>query len=211
MVRIKFTAYPRTPVVSPSLSPMASEGTTDVSLEHRESLMEATSQWDEGSEDDNASDDTGDSGNASDNGSRVKIGAKAALSCVSYDFEWSKVTRGRILNLENSFRFFPKGFARLPGIESVLVPKENEAVVYKDVFVDSVHIPPHPVLLDILHKFHVQLHPLMPKAIVRIKKFIWAITSCGARPNVQIFAHHYELHYQNKKIHLEGFVTTFTA
>jgi hypothetical protein len=55
------------------------------------------------------------------------------------------------------------------------------------------------------------LHQLMLNAIVQISKFIWALTSCGGHPTMDVFAHHYELHYQNKKIHLEGFETTFAA
>jgi hypothetical protein len=150
MVRVKFTARPRTPVISPSLSPLALESAADVSIEHRGSSTkqldttianeqamastEATSERGAGSKDDNASDDTGDSGNASDNGGHVKIGAEAALAGMSYDFRRSNVTRGRISDLENSFRFFPKGFALPPGVESVPVPKENETVVFKDFF-----------------------------------------------------------------------------
>jgi hypothetical protein len=67
------------------------------------------------------------------------------------------------------------------------------------------------VLLDILHKFHVQMHQLMPNANVQISKFIWAVASCRGCPNAEVFAHHYELHYQDKKIHLEGSETTLTA
>jgi hypothetical protein len=72
-------------------------------------------------------------------------------------------------------------------------------------------MPPHPVLLDILRKFRVQLHQLTPDVIVQISKFIWVVTSYRGRPTVDVFAHHYELHYQSKKIHLEGSVTTFIA
>jgi hypothetical protein len=227
MVRIKFTALPETPIVLPSLSPMASKGTVDVSVEHRESSTEqldttladeqaiasteATSERDVGSKDDNVSDDTSDGGNAFDNGGRVKIGAEATLTGVRYDFGWSKVTSGHISDLENSFRFFLKGFARPPGIESVPVPKENEAAVFEDFFIAVLHIPLHHVLLDILRKFRVQLQQLTPNAIVQISKFIWTITSCRGRPNAEVFAHHYELHYRNKKIHLEGSETTFAA
>jgi hypothetical protein len=51
----------------------------------------------------------------------------------------------------------------------------------------------------------------MPNAIVQISKFIWDVTSCGGCPTADVFTHHYELHYQNKKIHLEESETTFTA
>jgi hypothetical protein len=57
----------------------------------------------------------------------------------------------------------------------------------------------------------VQLHQLTANAIVQISKFVWVVTSCGGRPTADVFAHHYELHYHNKKIHLEGSETTFAA
>jgi hypothetical protein len=92
-----------------------------------------------------------------------------------------------------------------------LDPHENEVVVFKDFFPVGLCMTPHPVLLDILCKFRVQLHQLTPNAIVQISKFIWAIASCGGHPTADVLAHHYELHYQNKKIHLEGSDTTFVA
>jgi hypothetical protein len=79
MVRIKFSARPRTPVVSPRFSPMASEDAGDVSVGHRGSsaeqldtsladdhnvaLTEATSEQDAGSDEENLSEDTSDSRN----------------------------------------------------------------------------------------------------------------------------------------------------
>jgi hypothetical protein len=206
---------------------MALESAVDISIEHRQSLAdrpdtspadkqtniltEATSERDVRSGEKNASDDTGDSGNVSDNGGRMKLAAKAVLAGVSYDFGQSKVTRARISTLENSFRFFSKGFARPPDVESVPDPKENEVVVFEDFFTAGLCIPPHPILLDILHKFQVQLHQLMPNTIIQISMLVWAVTSCGGCPNAEIFAHHYELHCQNKKIHLVGSDTTFPA
>jgi hypothetical protein len=94
---------------------------------------------------------------------------------------------------------------------SVPDPRANKAMVFEDFFTVGLHMPPHPVLVDILHKFQVQLHQLMPNAIIQIGKFIWAITSCSGHPTADVFAHHYELHYQNKKIHLVGCDTTLTA
>jgi hypothetical protein len=130
---------------------------------------------------------------------------------VSYDFGQSIVTIAHITSLENSACYFLKGFAWPLGMESVLDPKENEAIVFKDFFVAGLCIPPHPVLLDILQKIQVQLHQLTPNAIIQISKFIWVVTSCGGCPTVDVFTHHYELHYQHKKIHFEGSKTTFAA
>jgi hypothetical protein len=65
-------------------------------------------------------------------------------------------------------------------------------------------MPPHPVLAEILQKFKGQLHQLTPNAIVQIGKFIWAVSSYGCRPTADVFVRHSELHYQQKKISLEG-------
>jgi hypothetical protein len=192
---------------------MSSAEQPDTSLDDDQVLTstEVTSEQYAASDEENPFGDTGDSRNAADGGSHVKIGAEAALADVSYDFGQSTVTRARIISLENSTRYFPKGFARPAGMESVLDHKENEAVVFKDFFVARLRIPSHLVLLGILWKFQVQLHQLMPNVIVQISKFIWAVTSCRGCPTANVFAQHYELHYQHKKIHLEGSDTTFVA
>jgi hypothetical protein len=70
---------------------------------------------------------------------------------------------------------------------------------------------PHPVLVEILQKFRVQLHKLTPNAIVQIGKFIWAVDSCGGRLTVDFFTKYYELHYHQKKIKLGGSDKTLSA
>jgi hypothetical protein len=77
-------------------------------------------------------------------------------------------------------------------------------VVFEGFFTAGLHLPPHPVLVEILQKFRVQLHQLMPNAVVQINKFIWPISSCGGRQSADVFTMHYELHYQHKKIKLGG-------
>jgi hypothetical protein len=96
-------------------------------------------------------------------------------------------------------------------VESVLEPCANEVVILEDFFTIGLRMLPHLVLANILCKFRVQLHHLTPNAIVEIDKFIWAVTSCGGRPTIDFFAQHHELHYQNKKIHLEGCETILAA
>jgi hypothetical protein len=52
------------------------------------------------------------------------------------------------------------------------------------------------------------LHRLTRNAIIQISKFIWVVTSYGGCATADVFAQHYELHYQNKKFRLEGCKTT---
>jgi hypothetical protein len=56
-------------------------------------------------------------------------------------------------------------------------------------------MPPHPVLADILLKFHVQLHHLTPSAIAQLSKYCWVVTYFGGFPSTDGFAKRYELHY----------------
>jgi hypothetical protein len=206
---------------------MASEDADAVSTEQRETSskqlegslaaeyvvvsMEAASEQGVGPDHDNQSDGPSDSETASDNCERMKIGAVAALAGISYDFGQLTMMKARLTYLESVARYFSKGYARPPGAEPVSDPQEIEMVVFEDFFVVGLRIPLHPVLLDILQKFWVQLHQLTPNAIVQVGMFIWAVNSCGGHPTVDVFTHHYELHYQNKKIHLEGFGTTFAT
>jgi hypothetical protein len=111
-------------------------------------------------------DDSGDSETASDNYGRLKVVDVAALVGISYDFGLSIVTKTRLTSMESYTHYFPKGYCRPSCAESVLVPRANEAVVFKDLFAARLQMPPHPVLVDILCKFQVQLHQLMPNAIV---------------------------------------------
>jgi hypothetical protein len=146
-----------------------------------------------------------DSETGSDNSRCLKVAAAVALAGISYDFGPSKIMKTHIGSMESHAHYFPKGYGQPPGAESVPEPRANEAIVLRTLLL------PHPVLTDILHKFRVQLHHLTLKVIITISKFIWAVTSCGGHPTANIFAQHYELHYQHKKIHLEGCETTLAV
>jgi hypothetical protein len=74
--------------------------------------------------------------------------------------------------MESDAHYFPKGYGRPPGAESVQDPRANEVVVFEDLSVAWLRMPPHPVLVGILRKFRVQLLHLMLNAIVQIKKII---------------------------------------
>jgi hypothetical protein len=81
-----------------------------------------------------------------------------------YNFGASTVTLGHIKEMEER-GYFADSEARAPGAKAVQELDNDEAVVYEDFFVVGLCMPPHPALADILHKFLVQLHQLMPNAI----------------------------------------------
>jgi hypothetical protein len=65
-------------------------------------------------------------------------------------------------------------------------------------------MPPHPLLSNILLKFQVQLHQLTPNTIVELSKYIWAVMSFGDIPSTDGFAKRYEMHYQPRKMEVDG-------
>jgi hypothetical protein len=101
---------------------------------------------------------------------------------------------------------FAKGGARAPGEENIPKLEDDEVVIFEEFFTAGLRMPPHPVLADILLKFQVQLHQLTPNAIAQLSKYFWAVTSFGGIPSGDGFAKRYELHYQLKKMEVDGAV-----
>jgi hypothetical protein len=83
----------------------------------------------------------------------VKIGVQAALAGVRYNFGKLTMTKAHVMALESFAHYFPKGFTRPPSAESIPDPRENEVAVFEDFIAAGLHIPPHPILLDLPHKF----------------------------------------------------------
>jgi hypothetical protein len=160
MVRIKFTtARPRTRVVSPKFGSIASDEVLKAFAEYKETSTEQLEEYQGGQQaviSTKAASEQGagfDQGNqskgfssdetTSDNGVRVKIGVEAALAGIRYDFGQSAITKACIASLESFARYFPKGYGRAPGAESVPDPHENEAVVFEDFFAAGLRMPSH--------------------------------------------------------------------
>jgi hypothetical protein len=64
--------------------------------------------------------------------------------------------------------YFAEGMGYEPREVTVPEPHPDEAVVFEKFFSASLRMPPHPVLVDILLKFQVQIHQLTPNAIVQL-------------------------------------------
>jgi hypothetical protein len=63
------------------------------------------------------------------------------------------MTKTHLRSLENHDHYFPKGYGRPPSVKSVPESRADEADMFKDFFTVGPRMPPHPVLVDILHKF----------------------------------------------------------
>jgi hypothetical protein len=56
--------------------------------------------------------------------------------------------------------------------------------MFEEFFAAGLRMSPHPVLADILVKFHVQIHQLMPSAFAQFSKYFWVVMSFGGNPVV---------------------------
>jgi hypothetical protein len=100
--------------------------------------------------------------------------------------------------------YFAEGMGSELGEETISEPQPDEAVVFEEFFNAGLRMPSHPVLADILLKFQVQIHQLTPNAVVQLSKYIWAVLSFGGVPSAEGFMKRYELHYQLRKIDVDG-------
>jgi hypothetical protein len=125
-------------------------------------------------------------------------------SCTrSYLFGPSMVTVSRIQEIIDS-DYFAEGGARVPGEDTVLKLKNDEVVMFEQFFAAGLRMPSLPVPSDILLKFQVQLHQLTPNVIGQLSKYVWVVASFGGVPSTDGFAKRYKLHYQPKRMSVDG-------
>jgi hypothetical protein len=89
--------------------------------------------------------------------------------------------------------YFGGGVGRVPRAEEVPEP-EGELVVFEAFFIAGLRLPTHHFVSEVLQKFEVQVHQLTPNAMVALAKYVWATTSYGCQPSVEVFAKQYCLH-----------------
>jgi hypothetical protein len=73
-------------------------------------------------------------------------------------------------------------------------------VVFEAFFVTGLRLLAHRFMAEVLRRFEVQVHQLMPNAVVALAKYVWAVTSCGGKPYVEDFAKNYFLYWLERKI-----------
>jgi hypothetical protein len=114
------------------------------------------------------------------------------------EFGVSRISSVRVQDMQQ-LRYFGSGVGRVPGAEEVPGP-EGELVVFEAFFTACLRLPAHRFVAEVLQKFEVQVHQLTPNTVVALAKYVWAPTSYGGQPSVEVFAKHYCLHWQKRKI-----------
>jgi hypothetical protein len=95
--------------------------------------------------------------------------------------------------------YFGSGVGRVSGAEEVPEP-EGELVVFEAFFTAGLRLPAHRFVSEVLQRFEVQVHQLTPNAVVALAKYVWATTSYGGQPSVEVFTKQCCLHWQKRKI-----------
>lgn len=92
-----------------------------------------------------------------------------------------------------SLGHFPTGYGQATGAETTPRPK-GEVMVFERLFAVGTRLPCHEFLLGVLEKYKVRIHQLTLNAIVALSKFVYATTTFGGAPSVEVFAKRYCMH-----------------
>jgi hypothetical protein len=114
------------------------------------------------------------------------------------EFGVSRISSVRVQDMQQ-LGYFGSGVGRVPGAEEVPEP-EGELIVFEAFFTTGLRLPAHRFVAEVLQRFEVQVHQLTPNAVVALAKYVWVVTSYGGQPSVEVFAKHYCLHWQKRKI-----------
>jgi hypothetical protein len=117
------------------------------------------------------------------------------------EFGVSRMSSVRVQDMQQ-LGYFGGGVARVPGTEEVPEP-EGELVVFEAFFAAGLRLPAHRFVVEVLRRFNVQVHQLTPNAVGALSKYVWATTSYGGQPSVEVFVKYYCLHWQKRKIENE--------
>jgi hypothetical protein len=114
------------------------------------------------------------------------------------EFGVSRISSVRVQDMQQ-LGYFGSGVGRVPRAEEVPEP-EGELVVFDAFFTAGLRLPAHRFVVEVLRRFKVQVHQLTPNVVVALAKYVWVTTSYGGQPSVEVFAKHYCLHLQKRKI-----------
>jgi hypothetical protein len=114
------------------------------------------------------------------------------------EFVVSRISSVRVQDMQQ-LGYFGSGVGRVPGAEEVPEP-EGELVIFEAFFTAGLRLPAHRFVAEVLRRFEVQVHQLTSNAVVALAKYVWATTSYGGQPSVEVFAKHCCLHWQKRKI-----------
>jgi hypothetical protein len=95
--------------------------------------------------------------------------------------------------------YFGDGVGRAPWAEDV-PERKGELVVFEAFFTIGLRWSTHRFIVEVQRRFEIQIHQLMPNAMVAMAKFVWAVTLYGGESSIEVFAKNYCLHWCHIRI-----------
>jgi hypothetical protein len=114
------------------------------------------------------------------------------------EFSVSRISSVRVQDMQQ-LGYFGNGVGQVPGVEEIPEP-EGEIVVFEAFFTVSLRLPMHRFVADVLQRYDMQIHQLTPNAVVALAKYVWAVTSYGGQPSIEVFAKNYCLNRKTSLI-----------
>jgi hypothetical protein len=105
--------------------------------------------------------------------------------------------------------FFDISVERVGGESIVPLPEADEVVVFKSFMKAGLRFPLHKMLVEVLKRFEIYLHQLIPEALIKVVIFIWAMRSQGLESDANCFSNTHKLSYQTKAVGREQYHNSF--
>jgi hypothetical protein len=105
--------------------------------------------------------------------------------------------------------FQDMSIVRAGGDNNVSAPEENELVIYRSFFKAGLRFPLSKFVVEVLNTYQIFLHQITPKAIIRMRIFVWAVRSQGLEPSAKCFCSMHELLYETKAMGNEQYHNNF--
>jgi hypothetical protein len=105
--------------------------------------------------------------------------------------------------------FRDMSIVRVGGDNTAPAPEENEVVIYRSFLEAGLRFPLSKFVVEVLNIFHIFLHQITPKAVIRMGMFVWAARSQGLEPSAKCFCNMHELLYETKAIGKEQYHNNF--
>jgi hypothetical protein len=123
-------------------------------------------------------------------------------------FGKSTIRQSHLENMTGRY-FRDLSIVRAGGDNNVLVPEENEVVIFRSFFKVGLRFPLSKFVVEVLNTYQIFLHQITPEAIIRMGIFVWAVRSQGLEPSEKCFCNMHKLLYEMKAMGKEQYHNNF--
>jgi hypothetical protein len=123
-------------------------------------------------------------------------------------FGKSTIKQSHLENMRGRY-FRDMSIMRAGEDNNVPTPKENEVVIYRSFFKAGLRFPLSKFVVEVLKTYQIFLHQITPKAIIRMRVFVWEVRSQGLKPSAKCFCIIHELLYETKVMGKEQYHNNF--